>query len=87
MKTGESYLFFPRYPPEYGVWMGPLITLSEFKEKYGVTFTYYVDEVKQIFNVKIDIYSIIVFLQLDKVLQKLNRGTILTLVILLEFYN
>lgn len=46
VKTGDSYLFFPRYPQEYAVWMGPLIDLETFKKKYQVTYTHYVDEVK-----------------------------------------
>lgn len=48
VQTGESYLFFPRYPAEYAVWMGPLTTLTEFKTKYGVKHTYYVDQLDQV---------------------------------------
>ncbi|KAJ8983068.1 hypothetical protein NQ317_007110 [Molorchus minor] len=58
--SGESILFFPRFPEDYAVWMGPLVSLADFKTKYGVTRVYYVDE-------------------LDGVLQKLNRDSLLTL--------
>nr|CAH7766829.1 unnamed protein product [Callosobruchus chinensis] len=46
VKTGESYLFFPRYPDEYAIWMGPLHELSHLKKKYAVDHTFYVDQVQ-----------------------------------------
>ncbi|XP_018564988.1 xaa-Pro dipeptidase isoform X1 [Anoplophora glabripennis] len=60
VSTGDSYLFVPRFPAEYAVWMGPLVSLTAFKNKYDVTHVYYVD-------------------QLDEILQKINRGSLLTL--------
>ncbi|KAJ8923531.1 hypothetical protein NQ315_010109 [Exocentrus adspersus] len=58
--TGDSYLFFPRFPDEYAVWMGPLTPLETFKNKYAVTYVYYVD-------------------QLDEILSRINRASLLTL--------
>lgn len=49
--TGDSYLFVPRFPPEYAVWMGPPMLLSEFKTKYDVSHVYYVDQVISIFQI------------------------------------
>lgn len=43
--TGKSTLFVPRLPEEYAVWMGPLLSLEDFKKKYGVDQVNYVDEV------------------------------------------
>lgn len=46
VSTGDSYLFVPRFPAEYAVWMGPLVPLTAFKNKYDVTHVYYVDQVR-----------------------------------------
>lgn len=48
VKTGESYLFIPRHPDEYAVWMGPLARTNDFSKKYGVPNVYYVDELKKV---------------------------------------
>ena len=45
VQTGESILFVPRQPPDYATWSGPIHSLDFFKEKYGVTYTFYSDEV------------------------------------------
>ncbi|CAG5099419.1 Similar to PEPD: Xaa-Pro dipeptidase (Homo sapiens) [Cotesia congregata] len=50
--TGKSIIFFPRLPAEYEIWCGKLSTLEEFKERYGVDETYYVDEIAQVFDKK-----------------------------------
>eukprot|EP00192_Tetraselmis_astigmatica_P004654 CAMPEP_0117698338 /NCGR_PEP_ID=MMETSP0804-20121206/29707_1 /TAXON_ID=1074897 /ORGANISM="Tetraselmis astigmatica, Strain CCMP880" /LENGTH=495 /DNA_ID=CAMNT_0005512645 /DNA_START=73 /DNA_END=1560 /DNA_ORIENTATION=- len=44
IRSGKAMLFMPRLPAEYGVWMGPIETPSQVKEKYGVDETHYVDE-------------------------------------------
>ncbi|XP_066259929.1 xaa-Pro dipeptidase [Euwallacea similis] len=46
VKTGDSYLFIPRLPEEYAVWMGPLLQKNDFSSKYGIPHVYYVDELK-----------------------------------------
>ncbi|CAG9829078.1 unnamed protein product [Diabrotica balteata] len=46
--TGDCYLFFPRLPIEYAVWMGPLTPLDEFKKKYNSQYVHYVDELIQV---------------------------------------
>lgn len=33
VRTGHSYLFMPRLPDAYAVWMGHLKTCEEFKRK------------------------------------------------------
>lgn len=48
VKTGSTYLFVPRYPDEYAVWMGPLLQTNDYSEKYGISNVYYVDELKTI---------------------------------------
>ncbi|CAG9772882.1 unnamed protein product [Ceutorhynchus assimilis] len=48
VKTGESYLFIPRHPEEYAVWMGPLAQIHDFSNKYGIANVYYVDELKTV---------------------------------------
>lgn len=48
VKTGDSYLFIPRHPSEYAVWMGPLAQTNDFALKYGVANVYYVDELETI---------------------------------------
>ncbi|XP_053676185.1 xaa-Pro dipeptidase [Anopheles nili] len=44
LKSGRSTLYVPRLPEEYAVWMGPLLGLEEFKQKYEVDAVYYADE-------------------------------------------
>ncbi|XP_052742195.1 xaa-Pro dipeptidase [Bicyclus anynana] len=46
--TKKSYLFVPRLPEEYEVWMGKLLTCSEFKKIYGIEEVHYVDELQAI---------------------------------------
>lgn len=46
VNTGSSLLFIPRLPEEYATWMGPIPTPDDVTEKYGVTETYYVDQVR-----------------------------------------
>ncbi|KAL1506244.1 hypothetical protein ABEB36_005640 [Hypothenemus hampei] len=48
VKTGNAYLFIPRYPEEYAVWMGPLLQPNDFTKKYGIPNVYYVDELPAI---------------------------------------
>jgi Xaa-Pro dipeptidase len=43
--TGKATLFVPHLPDEYAVWMGKLLTLDDFKQKYEVDEVFYVDEV------------------------------------------
>ncbi|XP_056645120.1 xaa-Pro dipeptidase [Diorhabda sublineata] len=46
--TGNAHLFFPRYPQEYAVWMGPLTPLETFKKKYNVEYVHYVDQIQTV---------------------------------------
>ncbi|XP_028027414.1 xaa-Pro dipeptidase-like [Bombyx mandarina] len=48
VSTGKSYLFVPRLPEEYEVWMGKLHACSDFKNIYAVDEVYYVDEIKDV---------------------------------------
>jgi len=50
LKTGYSYLFVPRLPTEYSIWMGRIYKLSEFKEWYEVDEVYYVDQLEKFFK-------------------------------------
>lgn len=43
--TGKQILFVPRLPPSYAIWMGPLHTPEDFKNKYQVDEVYYTDEI------------------------------------------
>ncbi|KAE8748127.1 hypothetical protein FOCC_FOCC005130, partial [Frankliniella occidentalis] len=44
VSDGRCVVFVPRLPAEYAVWMGKLRTLEEFKSKYAVEETAFVDE-------------------------------------------
>ncbi|CAH2090433.1 unnamed protein product [Euphydryas editha] len=48
VKTGKAHLFVPRLPEEYEVWMGKLLSLSEFKKIYAVEEVHYVDELTDV---------------------------------------
>ncbi|XP_022915555.2 xaa-Pro dipeptidase [Onthophagus taurus] len=47
ISTGKSTLFIPRLPESYAIWMGPLLTLQDFKNKYQVDECFYLDEIVQ----------------------------------------
>ncbi|CAD5187904.1 uncharacterized protein LOC135582740 isoform X1 [Musa acuminata AAA Group] len=42
--SGKSFLFVPRLPADYAVWLGEIKPLSFFKERYMVDLVFYVDE-------------------------------------------
>ncbi len=44
LSSGRSFLFVPKLPEEYQVWMGPLKSKQWFKEKYGVDSVEYVED-------------------------------------------
>ena len=44
VSSGRSFLFVPKLPEEYQVWMGPLKSKEWFKEKYGVDSVAYVED-------------------------------------------
>jgi len=46
--TEESFLFVPRLPQSYSVWMGEILQPSYFKKLYEVTHVYYTDEIEKI---------------------------------------
>jgi len=46
METGKSYLFIPRLPEDYQLWMGPLKSCAWFQEHYGIDSVHYVDEMR-----------------------------------------
>ena len=41
----RSYLFIPRLPADYAIWMGRVPTTEDFKAKYEVDEVHFVDEV------------------------------------------
>lgn len=45
LASGKSYLFAPRLPESYAVWMGRLATLNDIRIKYEVDECFYVDQV------------------------------------------
>lgn len=45
VETGEAYLFIPRFPKSYAVWMGPLHSLEDFSKKYNIPNVHYSDKV------------------------------------------
>lgn len=45
VETGKTILFVPHLPDSYATWMGPLLTLEDFKKKYEVDEVYYTEEV------------------------------------------
>lgn len=48
--TGRSVLFVPKLPEEYGVWMGHLHTLEEYKTMYEVDEVKYVEDIVGFFK-------------------------------------
>ncbi|XP_055390531.1 xaa-Pro dipeptidase-like [Condylostylus longicornis] len=50
IESGKSILFVPRLPDEYGVWMGHINTLDEFKKIYQVDEVFYCDELSKFFE-------------------------------------
>ncbi|XP_971576.3 xaa-Pro dipeptidase isoform X2 [Tribolium castaneum] len=50
VNSGKAYLFVPRFPKSYAVWMGPPRSLEEFSKKYGIPHVYYVDEIASVLS-------------------------------------
>ncbi|XP_023243854.1 xaa-Pro dipeptidase-like [Centruroides sculpturatus] len=48
VKTGKSYIFVPKLPESYAIWMGKLHTLEYFKEKYGVDEAHYICDIENV---------------------------------------
>lgn len=46
--SGDSILFAPRLPPEYGVWMGKIHELDYFKKKYEVDHVHFNDDIAEV---------------------------------------
>ena len=50
VSSGESVIFIPRLPAEYGTWMGHISSLEEIKKKYQVDCVYYTDEIAKVLD-------------------------------------
>ncbi|CAH0625532.1 unnamed protein product [Chrysodeixis includens] len=46
--TKKSYLFVPRLPLDYEIWMGKLLSCEDFKQIYAVDEVHYVDELANV---------------------------------------
>lgn len=54
LENGRSYLFVPRLPESYAIWLGKLYTLEEYRQRYEVDAVFYTDEIKQILKDKLN---------------------------------
>lgn len=48
LTKNESILFIPKFDESYTVWMGTIKPTDYYKEKYGIDYVYYVDEIANI---------------------------------------
>uniref|UniRef100_A0A7N0UY93 Xaa-Pro dipeptidase n=1 Tax=Kalanchoe fedtschenkoi TaxID=63787 RepID=A0A7N0UY93_KALFE len=48
--TGDSFLFIPKLPEEYAVWLGKIKPLSYFKETYLVEKVFYIDQMVEVLH-------------------------------------
>jgi Xaa-Pro dipeptidase len=48
LTTEESFLFIPRLPSSYAIWMGEIMPPSYFKKLYSVNNVYFVDEIEHV---------------------------------------
>lgn len=46
IETGKSYLFAPKLPQEYAIWMGELLKPDDFRTHYKVDEVHWVEDVK-----------------------------------------
>ena len=49
LTTGKSYLFAPKLPDSYAIWMGKLYTLNDLVDRYNVDAVYYTEQVSSPF--------------------------------------
>lgn len=47
MGDGKSFLFVPRLPDEYAVWMGKIPKLEDYQKRYEVDEVHFVDDVRE----------------------------------------
>ncbi|CRL02622.1 CLUMA_CG015786, isoform A [Clunio marinus] len=52
VSDGHAILFAPLLPPDYAVWMGPIKTLEEIKEKYEVEEVFYTNQMDRLLTDK-----------------------------------
>lgn len=45
LNDGRSFLFVPKLPASYSVWMGKLYTLEDYRNRYNVDAVFYTDQV------------------------------------------
>ncbi|KAL3139068.1 hypothetical protein ABBQ32_005865 [Trebouxia sp. C0010 RCD-2024] len=50
LQTGRSYLFIPRLPDTYAVWMGPIKGLDDYKAIYAVDEVHYADDMERVLS-------------------------------------
>ncbi|KAF7492533.1 Xaa-Pro dipeptidase [Sarcoptes scabiei] len=48
LNDGRSFLFVPKLPASYSVWMGKLYTLEDYRNRYNVDAVFYTDQICQI---------------------------------------
>lgn len=48
LRTGNSYIFIPKLPESYAIWMGKLHPCEHFQEKYGVYKVHYVCDIEKV---------------------------------------
>lgn len=50
LTTGRSYLFAPKLPDSYSIWMGKLYTLNDHLNRYNVDAVYYTEQICQVLS-------------------------------------
>ncbi|KAL3130945.1 hypothetical protein ABBQ38_000268 [Trebouxia sp. C0009 RCD-2024] len=50
LQTDRSYLFIPRLPDSYAVWMGPIKGLDDYKAKYAVDEVHYTEDMERVLS-------------------------------------
>ena len=70
LETGKSYLFAPKLPNSYSIWMGKLYTLQDFRDRYSVDEVFYTEQVFPYFCM-CHCYSLRVFQRYAKFCQSL----------------
>ncbi|KFM60988.1 Xaa-Pro dipeptidase, partial [Stegodyphus mimosarum] len=50
INNNRSFLFVPKLPDSFGIWMGKLHSLNYYKEKYGVDEVHYVHDIAKVLS-------------------------------------
>ncbi|XP_044750162.1 xaa-Pro dipeptidase [Coccinella septempunctata] len=48
--SGNAHIFIPKFPADYGIWMGRILERQEWGQKYAIENVHYVEDIKKVMS-------------------------------------